>query len=533
MADYQLTTAYDFDGNKYLSIPDVVLKGSIPDAVKGAFTSELARIRSFYKIYEKGADFTTEGTKGDYIPSSLFYKKCRKLIDDEARFMFSNTPDMLVKAVDTERSAEEQIQISILNKYISKVLEKNKFASKLIKAAKDCFISGRVCVVANFNDEGIQIDFVNALEFYYEYDKQKLTKLVLFYYLNAAYAAGERRIRKKTYVMSEAGTCIVQEFLYDGAGELLEESDEINTMFPFIPAAVIFNDGLTGDMSGESEIDIIDEFESYYAKLSNADKDTLRKSMNSIKFIIDGSAESTKDLGTGPGVIWDLQSDIEMHEGTKAVVGQLEPSMNYKDALKNTLTRIDNSMHEMLSVPNINSEQLSGVITSGKTLRALYWPMVVRCNEKSNAWKDALIFLIEAVIAGGKLVPQAAAGYLNGAVPDMEFQAVCETNYALPDDEGDEKSLDLQEVSAMTMSRKSYMKKWRGLTDEEADAEIQQILFEKQLLDDGMFDSNAFGSAAVDDINNLMNGEDQKADDAQPTGDGNVEDDAANEDKSL
>ena len=34
------------------------------------------------------------------------------------------------------------------------------------------------------------------------------------------------------------------------------------------------------------------------------------------------------------------------------------------------------------------------------------------------------------------------------------------------------------------MSKKSYMRKWRNLTDEEADQELQQIAMERELLED-------------------------------------------------
>ena len=55
--------------------------------------------------------------------------------------------------------------------------------------------------------------------------------------------------------------------------------------------------------------------------------------------------------------------------------------------------------------------------------------------------------------------------------------------------ENEEKTIDLEEVSQQTMSKKSYMKKWRNLTDEEADEEIRQIAIERQILDDSFFPS--------------------------------------------
>ena len=46
--------------------------------------------------------------------------------------------------------------------------------------------------------------------------------------------------------------------------------------------------------------------------------------------------------------------------------------------------------------------------------------------------------------------------------------------------------MDLAEVAAQTMSKKSYMKKWRGLTDDEAQEELEQIALERQIIDDNV-----------------------------------------------
>lgn len=496
MADVQLSVAANPWIVRHAGIPRQVLKDDIPNELRSAFFDGLDRIDEFYRIYERGVGFAPEGSKGDYVPSTLYYKKCRKLIDDEARFMFSNTPDIRIDGIDAENSDELKRKLSEMNKFLSEVLKKNFFASKLIKAAKDCFIAGRVCLIANFNDGGIQVDFINALEFYYEFSEQQLSKLAVFYQLNNSLSKTYQRIKKKVYEL-RGEICWVSESLYDGVGKIIEQPEEFNTGFSFIPAVVIFNDGLTGNTTGESEIDIIDDFESYYSKLANADKDTLRKSMNAIKYVIDGTEESTRGLGTGPGAIWDIQSDIDLAEGKKASVGQLEPSMGYKDALQATLDRVENGMYGLLSMPNITSEHLQGLITSGKTLRALYWPTVVRCGEKEHTWTAAIEKIIDIIFDGSFLVPGAAKQYTDGQLENVLYRAIVETNYALPGDEGEEKSLDLQEVNSMVMSRKAYMIKWRGLTEKEADAELHQILLEKQLLEDSAFDLNAFGEATT------------------------------------
>ena len=68
-------------------------------------------------------------------------------------------------------------------------------------------------------------------------------------------------------------------------------------------------------------------------------------------------------------------------------------------------------------------------------------------------------------------------------------------NIPLSEDETEEKETDLSEVMAQAMSRKSYIKKWRNISDTEADAELEQIAKEKQLLESSfsMDDMGGFG----------------------------------------
>jgi hypothetical protein len=156
--------------------------------------------------------------------------------------------------------------------------------------------------------------------------------------------------------------------------------------------------------------------------------------------------------------------------------------MNYSTALKTTLDRIENTMYSEVDVPNINSEQLQGVITSGKTITALYWGLTVRCDEKMLAWAPAFETIARAIIDGGKLYPKAIVKYTNELqLPDINYDILVENNYPLPEDEESEKNMDLAEVNAQVMSKKAYIKKWRNLTDEDADKELEQIKLEQDL----------------------------------------------------
>ena len=471
----------------YNNVPYSVISDDLSPSRKSVYTAELNEIIGYYEAYKKGEGFVTEGANNNYIPSMTRYKKAASIINKEARFLFANPPTFNLNMDDMADDAKENN--TILQDFLDKVLEKNSFNGKLLKAAKDCFIGKRIAIVLNFNStEGITITFLNSLEFIYETSGSsngELTKIVTFYNMVDTLHKQDQRWFKKCYSLEEDGV-YVEENIYDGLGNLVEEvTEKRKTLFTYIPAVVVLNDGLTGETRGESELGSLLGYESTYSKLANADIDAGRKSMNPIRYTIDASSGSTANLSTSPGSYWDLQSDDEKSDIRQAQVGLLEPAMNYSAALKATLDRLENTMYSEVDVPNINSEQLQGVITSGKTLKALYWGLIVRCDEKMiTSWSAALHFVAETIIEGGKLYPNSIHKYtLATTLPRIPYQITVENNYPLPEDEEEEKNMDLAEINAQTMSRKAYLKKWRKLSDKEADDELNQIKLEQDLFD--------------------------------------------------
>ena len=99
---------------------------------------------------------------------------------------------------------------------------------------------------------------------------------------------------------------------------------------------------MLGDEKGESEVENLWDYEQYYSKLSNADIDAQRKSMNPTKYLVDMESNSTKNLSTAAGALWDLGSDQNL-ESPSVKVGMLESQMNYYKAL-DLLEEYDNNI---------------------------------------------------------------------------------------------------------------------------------------------------------------------------------------------
>ena len=457
--------------------------------------AELTQICKYYKVYKKGASFVSEGSNGDYVPADLPYKMAASLINKEARFLFADAPEITITPKgDLGKATQEALdQITVMSDLVKTVLDSNRFEQQLIKAARDCFIGKRVACLVNFNeDDGVTVTFLPSTQFLYEMNvsNTKLRKFVAFIITRDSITLSETRVFKKKYEIETVdGRDVVylEEAMYDGGGRLLDvitERQEI--MLDRIPAVIILNDGLTGDNLGESEIEVLEEYEKWYSKLSNADIDSERKSMNQIKYAIDMDSNSTEGLSTAPGAFWDLGSDQNL-DNPHPAVGTINPDTSYSSALQQSLDRIKSTGYDQVDMPDINLQTMSGAITSGKALKAIYWPLIIRCKEKMKTWGPQLEAMVSIIIDGAIVYPRCIKRYTDDFLVSTAYEVEVEQKIPIPDDEVEEKNVDLAEVTAQVLSKKSYMKKWRGLTDDEVTEELEQIAVEREMLETSSF----------------------------------------------
>lgn len=466
------------------TVPYFVLRNEIETGYS-VFQKELLDIFEFYKTYKEGARFVAQGTNGDYVASNIKYKIAKTLIDKEARFMFSKTPDITIKGDSVEDIQKEQIEQ--YQRLVDKVLKKSKFKKNLLQGAKDCFIGKRIACLTDISvEDGIVVHFYDALQFYYEteYGTDRLTKFISFENVQESKNNADKRFLVNKYE-DVKGIIYMSSVLYDGAGKTINELIKLTeTNLKDIPVVIIFNDGTLHEKRGVSEIEDLKDIESGYSKLANADIDSEGKGMNPIRYTVDMNHETTKGLSSSAGSYWDLESNQNVDE-PKTMIGVLAPQMNHTEAVKETLNRMKTTMYGMLDVPNISEETLVGSITSGKALRALYWSLEVRCDEKLMTWIPALETIVNHIIDIALRNPEIVKSVYG--ITDMnqiEYDVLIENNYALMDDEQEEKDTDMAEINANAMSRKSYIKKWHPeMTDEQIDEELMQIAVELNMFD--------------------------------------------------
>ncbi len=461
--------------NSYQEFVTAELAGLYGSAV----LQEMNDILRLYDIYEGRENFIDKSEGKDYTQTEKRTNLIKKLIKEESRFLFGKTPELYVQSKnDTDADKDKAGEINL---YLNKILKDNLFSEKLVKGARDCFIGKRAAIklYANQDTKEIRIMFLPSLEFIYESDEEnpnELKKIIFFYQTNKEVEKDKQRIWKQKYEMID-GRCILNEGIYNGNGILIEPINvDIDLQLSGIPCYVIINDGLSGDPFGESDVKELLDNQIQYNRLSSEDVDTLRKGMDRIIYGVDIDPEASEKFKLKPGAFWDVPTDPTA-EGKQATLGTIPTDFNYGDKIENSLKRIKSDMYEMLNIPMLSNDELKGMMTSGKTMKALYWQLITRCEEKMMAWRPALEWLIRAIL-------EITEVYQIEKLPQLDYTVTVENNYPLQEDEDEEKTLDLQQVNAQAMSRKTFIKKWQGVTDDVADAEIKQIALEREMLEE-------------------------------------------------
>lgn len=452
--------------------------------VYGDFLEKVNKIIEYYKIYDGEQQWATN-TDLDYTPTKKITNIIKKLIDTRARFMFGREPFFDVRPVqkDKEGSTTNQDLAQEKEDLLYKILSDNKFHSKLLKARKDCSIGGKVAIkLWGHKEVGLKIIFSPAMEFFPQYnldDVDQLEKVVFLYALNNESKPEDQRIKKQVWEM-QGDKCTLNESTHDGKGNTVSiEYQDYNTGLDFIPVIIITNGGLTGETEGVSDVKQLWGNQDNYNKLTSDDIDALKFQMFGQDVITDAKEESLKNIKIAPGAMIDLQTDVvQANEKRQAQIKRLESGFSYKDKFEDTVDRLKSDMYDTLDVPNVNLEQLKGIITSGKSMKALYWGLMAVCDEDWTEWGPALEQMVEYIFR------MVDVYNLYGArtIARYETTVNIERYYPIQEDEDTQKRVDMEEVVAEVRSRKSYMNKWGEYED--IDSELEQIILEKQMLQD-------------------------------------------------
>lgn len=428
---------------------------------------EMDEIIRYYALYDGKRD----GEGKDLVRTNWI----KKLINDESRHMCARAPELrFIPRNDADKAAAEE-----LTQWLKDALDANGWSEQLLKGVRDAFIGKRVALKLSYESgKGVALRFAPSLEFIYspdDHDTRKVDKAVFFYGTSPETITDKARQRywKQRYRM-KGNRCYLDEGEFDGYGRPVKIiCRDHDTGLDFAPVYVVVNGGLSGDLLGESDVRELIGNQRAYDRIKSDDLDALGYQMFGQKVFTDATEESVKSIVIEPNAMIDLQTEPTSPHQAKAQV--LETTFAYGDHMTQTLDRLQGDMHELLSVPRITPDLLTGLGASGKAMRALYWSLTSRCEERwATGWDTMLIWMAEAMLKIARLHGEK--------LPQIEYTLKIEHLYPIIDDEEDERAQDLTEVAQQARSRQSYIAKWQP--DVKADAELAQIRKEKAMLED-------------------------------------------------
>ena len=289
------------------------------------------------------------------------------------------------------------------------------------------------------------------------------------------------------------GYCYVDEAIYDGTGKVIKViKDNENTKLPFIPCYVIMNDALIGDTKGKSDVKPLVENQKAYNQLTSEDIDTIIKGMNRIIYMLNVDDDSIMEddgkvkISYKAGSVWNLEKDRQASDSDKAEVNTIGSDFAYDQRIENALDRILSDMHNSLSIPKLNTEDLKA-LTSAKAIKAIYQQFTSCIEEKMTSWTPMLEWMVEAIIEMSRI-------YGIGNLPNTDIEDIeitVQNQYPLPSDEYEEKENDMKEVNTQVMSKKKYIEKWQNVPSDIADEELKQIALERQILEESYMNMGA------------------------------------------
>lgn len=445
------------------------------------YEGEAANATDVYSDILKGQSW--EVASGlDYSPTQDIRNHAKKLIQKQARFMFSMEPNLNFKPLDKKNidAAEGK------RTFIDTILEDNEFWGETFKAFLDSTISKRVLMVVSANpDEPIGINYYTMDQFTFEVDKNNYKKLnqVIIAYQDADTADNppeEQIWRRWKYYMD--GTCKLEYGEYDGNAKLIEGTDYIlDTMLDELPCRVIVNGGLLGDTQGTSDIKDLMSAGNQYNKTISDLRDSLRFKMFEQPVFTDADPASLQGMKIAPNAIIDLKTDPANPNG-KADAKMLSSNFTFVEAVKFYLELTKQDMYEIMDQPR--PEDVKNA-PSAKAIRFTFYDLIARCEEKWKAWEPAVKWVVNFII---KAVDQfnLYKDDPNRAFIKTDTRLVIVPNYPIPEDEAEAKELSIREVEAKVKSIKTYIREHGNVEDE--DGEFNEILQEIVELNDAELD---------------------------------------------
>lgn len=307
---------------------------------------------------------------------------------------------------DTENKRAEGYE-----RLLYQLWRENKMREKLLQAARDRLIAGRVGCKIVFNSVTGKMRWIFRpdTEIVPVYSDDDFEDLIAVHFIDqktkkikvkVGEGRKEREIEvdaflKQTYSM-EKGICYLHEAYYD---ESLTEVKTITAKqsmnIDFIPVVLFPINDLSGEQATNTEVDDMKEQTDVLNAMNEDAIDSLKFEMFPMTAFMNVAPGTTEGVQIAPGASVEARG---ADDGVNPEIKKIESGFRWKEAFKDQYSRVKAALHEITGLPQIVPQELNFGGLNGEALHILFHDIIQETEEHWLSWAPRLEELHEKTV---------------------------------------------------------------------------------------------------------------------------------------
>lgn len=278
-----------------------------------------------------------------------------------------------------------------------RIWRENKMREKLLQAARDRLIAGRVgCkIMFNPNTGKIKWIFRPDTEIIPVYSDDDFEDLVAVHFITFKTIDETEYIQKQTFSL-ENGECFLEEGLYNEDLTLKQTITKKQSMeIDFIPVVLFPVSDLSGEAQDSSEIEDMKEQTDVLNRMNEDALDSLRFEMFSMTAFLNVPEGTIDKVQIEPGGAIEARGAMD---GATPDIKKIEGGFRWKEAFKDQYSRVKAALHEITSLPQIVPQELNFGGLNADALHILFQEIIQETEEHWLSWGPRLEELHEKTV---------------------------------------------------------------------------------------------------------------------------------------
>lgn len=305
------------------------------------------------------------------------------------------TPDY----VPSPAQARENDRAESYEALLFRLWDENNMRERLIPAARDRLIAGRVACKLAFNQRTGKLRWIwrPDTEVIPIFSDDDFEDMIACHFINETEDdEGRTLIHKQSFVLDEHGECWLEEAIYD---EALEVERTITPRQPmgldFLPVVLFPVEDLSGEESVNHEVDDMRELNDVLNQMNEDAIDSLKFEMFPLTAFLNTPPGTAEKAQIAPGAAVEVTGS---QDGQSPDIKKVEGGFRWKEAFKDQYSRVKGAMHEVTSLPQIVPQELNFGGLNGEALQVLFHDIITETEEHWLSWGPRLAELHEKSI---------------------------------------------------------------------------------------------------------------------------------------